>query len=66
MKSVRNAVRNKSLAFNAKLCLIDADVEHILKVNEKDLALKLDDKVEVKEPSPSLENNSFSILEGSI
>ena len=65
MKSVRNAVRNKSLAFNAKLCLIDADVEHILKVNEKDLALKLDEK-EVKEPSPSLENNSFSILEGSI
>lgn len=65
MKSVRNAVRNKSLAFNAKLCLIDGEAEHILKINEKDLALRLDKKEE-KQPSPSLENNSFSILEGSI
>lgn len=62
MKSVRNVIRNKSLAFNAKLCLVDAEVEHILKVNEKgDLGTKTTDTTKV-ETEANLDNNAFSLL----
>lgn len=62
MKAVRSAVRNQSLAFNAKLCLVDENVEYILKVNERDLGGKTTEGGTKAEPS--FENNSFSLLDG--
>lgn len=35
MRALKQTIRDKSLAFNCKLCLVDAQVEHVLKTDEQ-------------------------------
>lgn len=35
MRELKQMIRDKSLAFNCKLCLVDAQVEHVLKTDEQ-------------------------------
>lgn len=67
MKSFRKVLREKSLAFDCKLCLLDDTANYILKIDEKN-AHAPQPESETVQPSNSLEpsnnhNNTFSVLD---
>lgn len=63
MKSFRKVLREKSLAFDCKLCLLDDTANYILKIDEKNAhAPRVDDESIVSEISMNGQNNRFNLL----